>query len=171
MQNMHANDTHKHTLIYTAKALACLKGTLWWFGPHSSFAIWVGNGKVDLPCTQTHVHTHAHTALKSLMEPAGSQTALTCCLWQPKRRRLAPSSDNMLFVSLFLSLSPSAISCSICRFCHCSFLPLLDCPSVFFDLSMPPCHTMCPSCSLTISVFVCLLLHFYVPLMPLWSWE
>lgn len=76
----------------------------------------------------THTHMHTHTGLKSSMEPAGSQTALTCCLWQPKRRRLAPSTDNMLFVPLSLSFSLPLCHpvLTVCRLCHHSFLPLPD---------------------------------------------
>lgn len=62
--------------------------------------------------------TYANTALKAFVEPAGSQTAFTCCLWQPKRRRLALNTDNLLFVLLVLLFRHLILT--VCRFCRWS---------------------------------------------------
>lgn len=69
------------------------------------------------------------------MEPAGSQTALTCCLWQPEGRRLAPLADNMLFVPL---PSLTRFRCHHTRFSHsvCLALSLSVTLSLSYSLSL-----------------------------------
>ena len=75
------------------------------------------------------------------MEPAGSQTALTCCLWQPEGRRLAPLADNMLFVPL---PSLTRFRCHHTRFSHsvCLALSLSATLSLSYSLSLSLSHSL-----------------------------
>lgn len=166
---------HTHKYICTANFLACLKRTFDGAALTSHLPFKLALKEFSRgPLAAAHALSHAHSP-ESFVEPAGSQTALTCCLWQPKRRRLAPSTDNMLFVPFFPSLCLSAIS----------YLQSVTSATAFFS----PCPAFCLPLfqPLSVSVALCLCVHLagllflspslflslcvYPSLMPLWPWE